>query len=378
MPGTPLRVVIAGGGTAGHVFPAMALAEALLRRAPDNQRQVLFVGSEGGLEADLIPRHGYPMELLRVGKLKGSAWKVRARTLAGLPLALGAALGILHRFKPHVVVGVGGYASAPVVMAASMLRRPVVLLEQNAIPGVTNRVLSRLARHVATSFGHAQGFFPPGKALLLGNPIRAEVSAALLARTGAEEKAAAGEPPCLLVLGGSQGARPVNELVCGALPGLLQEMPGLQVIHQTGPADLERVTARYRELGVTARVEAFFHDMVQAYEPAWLMVGRSGASTISELTLAGLPALLIPYPFAADDHQAKNAQEVSEAGGSLVIPQGELTPEILADRVSRLLSDPARLGQMGRAMRAMARPEAADDVARLVEDLASGARCSLV
>ena len=364
-----LRVIIAGGGTGGHVFPAMALAEALLRRGSGN-REVLFVGSEGGLEADLVPRHGYKIQLLKVGKLKGSAWSVRARTLAGLPLAVGAALGILRRFKPDVVVGVGGYASAPVVMAASLLRLPVALLEQNAVPGVTNRVLSRFARRVVTAFQHAQGYFPAGKAVLLGNPIRAEVAAALLAIKSAQEKAALGEPPCLLVLGGSQGARPVNELVCAALPRLMRQVPGLRVIHQTGPADQERVAARYEELGVEARVEAFIRDMVTAYEPAWLMVGRSGASTVSELTLAGLPALLIPYPFAADDHQAKNAEEVDKAGGAMVLRQAELTPTALADQLATLLSDVGRLRPMTRAMRAVARPNAADDAARLVEDLA--------
>lgn len=370
--GSSLRVVIAGGGTGGHIFPAMALAEALLRRAP-GQRQVLFVGSEGGLEADLIPRHGYQIELLQVGKLKGSAWKVRARTLAGLPLAVGAALGILRRFKPDVVVGVGGYASAPVIMAASLLRRPILLLEQNAVPGVTNRVLSRLARCVVTSFRHAQGFFPPGKAALLGNPIRWEVSEALLARSGAVEKAAAGEPPCLLVLGGSQGARPVNELVCAAAAELAKKVPGLRLIHQTGAADQARVARSYAALGLDAQVEAFIHSMERVYGPAWLVVGRSGASTISELTLAGLPALLIPYPFAADDHQAKNAEEVSEAGGALMLRQEELTPAILADQVSSLLTDVVRLEGMGQAMRASSFPTAAEDVAKLVEKLTEAA-----
>jgi UDP-N-acetylglucosamine--N-acetylmuramyl-(pentapeptide) pyrophosphoryl-undecaprenol N-acetylglucosamine transferase len=223
---------------------------------------------------------------------------------------------------------------------------------------------------VVTAFQHAQGYFPAGKAVLLGNPIRAEVAAALLANKSAQEKAAMGEPPCLLVLGGSQGARPVNELVCAALPRLIREVPGLRVIHQTGPADQERVAARYEELGVEARVEAFIRDMVTAYEPAWLMVGRSGASTVSELTLAGLPALLIPYPFAADDHQAKNAEEVDKAGGARVLRQAELTPETLADQLATLLSDVGRLGPMTQAMRAVARPNAADDAARLVEDLA--------
>ena len=368
MAGGTLRVIIAGGGTGGHVFPAIALAEALLSRGSDHQ--VLFVGGEGGLEADLVPRHGHNLELLRVGKLKGSAWSVRARTLAGLPLAVGAAAGILRRFRPHVVVGVGGYASAPVVMAAALLRLPVILLEQNAVPGITNRVLSRFARRVVTTFQHAGGFFPRGKAILLGNPIRDEVAHPLLARDGAEEKAARGEPPCLLVLGGSQGARPVNELVCEALPTLAARVPGLRVIHQTGAADRDRVAARYAEVGVDATVDAFIHDMVAAYEPAWLMVGRSGASTVSELTLAGLPALLIPYPFAADDHQFYNAEEVGNAGGALVKRQAELTPESLAEIVGGVLNDPGSLQQMEAAMRGAGRPDAAEDAAALVESLA--------
>ncbi len=364
----PLRVVIAGGGTGGHVFPALAVAEALVQR--NSACEILFVGSEGGLEAELFPRAGHPVELLRVGKLKGSAWTVRARTLAGLPLAVGAAMGILRRFSPQVVVGVGGFASAPVVMAASLLRCPVLLLEQNAVPGVTNKVLSRMARQVVTSFRHAEAYLPAGKAVLLGNPARAALAHSLGAQPGVADKARDGEAPCLLVLGGSQGARPVNELVCDAAQELAQGVPGLRFIHQTGPADKEQVARRYEELGIPARVEAFIHQMELVYRPAWLVVGRSGASTISELTLAGLPALLIPYPFAADDHQAKNAAEVVEAGGCLMVRQEELTAESLAHKVGGLLTDPGQLGRMGDAMRAAARPEAAADVARLIEGLA--------
>ncbi len=366
----PIRLIIAGGGTGGHVFPAMALAEATTRR--DAASEVLFVGSEGGLEAELLPSHGYPVELLRVGKLKGSAWRVRLQTLAGLGPAVWAALRIMRRFRPDVVVGVGGYASAPVVMAATLLRRPVALLEQNAVPGVTNRALSHLALRVVTSFQLAATYLPAGKAELLGNPIRAEMVAALGTQPDVQQKAAAGEAPCLLVLGGSQGARAVNELVCAAAPALAAQVPGLRFIHQTGGADEHRVRRAYADAGIQARVEAFIHDMAGAYRPAWLAVSRAGASTISELTLAGVPAVLVPYPYAADDHQAKNAEEVSNAGGALMVRQAALTAESLTATAAGLLTDLGRLGPMSRTMRDLSWPTAADDAARVIEGLCQG------
>ena len=359
-------VVIAGGWTGGHVFPALAVGAALRRDAPDCR--LLFVGSEGGLEADLVPRAGFDIELLSVGKLKGSALRVRLKTLAGLLPAVAAAAASLRRFQPKVVVGVGGFASAPVTMAATLLRLPVVLLEQNSVPGLTNRALSRLARTVVAAFACSADYFPAGKVELLGNPVRPDLQDALLSRTRApgdfDDKG-----PCLVVLGGSQGAHAVNELVASAAPHMAAHAPNLRVIHQTGQTDEQMVNRAYAEADIDAEVHAFVHDMAPLYLQADLMLGRAGATTIAELTVAGVPALFVPYPFAADDHQQKNADELVQAGAALNEAQANLTPDSLGKMLVELLTDPARLGAMSAAMKSRAKPNAARDVAKLVLEM---------
>ncbi|MCC6746676.1 MAG: undecaprenyldiphospho-muramoylpentapeptide beta-N-acetylglucosaminyltransferase [Deltaproteobacteria bacterium] len=357
-----MRVAIAGGGTGGHVFPALAVAEELLARAPGSE--VLFVGSSGGLEERLIPAHGYRLELLKVGKLKGASSVVRMRTLAGLPGALARALGILRRFDPQVLVGVGGFASGPMALAAWLRHCPVVLLEQNAIPGLTNRVLARLASRVVVSFAEATARFPRGRAVLLGNPLRRPLVAAL-ARSGPPH----GAPRSLLVLGGSQGARRVNELMVAAAPAIFRVHPGLRLVHQTGAADETWVAERYREAKLSVEVRPFIDDVAAAYREANLVISRAGATTCAELCLAGKPALLVPYPFAADDHQRANARALESTGGALVLSQQELEPAQLADEVIRLFSDPQLLLRMGAALRTAARPDAAARVVALLEEL---------
>ena len=358
-----MKAVIAGGGTGGHVFPAVALATQLQRQ---HQCEVLLVGSVGGLEERLVPAAGLRLELLRVGKLMGTGALNRARTLAGLPRCLASALRLLRGFSPEVVIGVGGFASGPVVMAASILRIPVVLLEQNSIPGVTNRLLCRLARLVVTSFAGTARHFPAGKAVLLGNPVRPD----LLQAARADRARDAGAPPCLLVLGGSQGARAVNHLVADAAPALLEAVPGLRVIHQTGQADHAWVCARYEEVGLQGAARPFIDDMSRAYLAADLVLGRSGATTIAELCLMGLPSVLVPFPFAVHDHQAHNTADLVEAGGAVMRRQESLTAAELTDLLVELLSDSARLQRMGQAAAGCGFPDAARDVAALVMDIA--------
>lgn len=361
-----MNVVIAGGGTGGHVFPALALATQLQH---EHACEVLLVGSEGGLEQRLVPVHGFRLELLKVGKLMGTGVLGRARTLAGLPLALASALRLLRRFGPAVVVGVGGFASGPVVAAANLLRIPVVLLEQNSIPGVTNRVLCRLAQKVVSSFEGTAKHFPEGKTILLGNPVRPRLLA--LARAG---RSSTDRAPRVLVLGGSQGARAVNHLLADAAPGLFEQLPGLSLVHQTGSADHGWVAARYRVAGLPARVLPFIDDMEQAYGEADLVVGRSGATTIAELCVLGLPSVLIPFPFAADDHQACNAADLVAAGGAVMERQEGLDAPRLAQILVGLLGNPRRLARMGQAAAACGFPHAAGDIANLILGIASGAQ----
>jgi UDP-N-acetylglucosamine--N-acetylmuramyl-(pentapeptide) pyrophosphoryl-undecaprenol N-acetylglucosamine transferase len=378
------RILIAGGGTGGHVFPALALADQLKATAPEVE--LLFVGSVGGMEERLVPAHGYELEVLRVDKLRGGSAAARLAALARLPLALAAAWRLLRRFSPQVVVGLGGYASAPVVLAALARKVPTVLLEQNAVPGTVNRLLARLGRRrpgrhagppfpraprptgplVVTSFRRAARHLPIERTLLLGNPVRRSLLDVLAASP--EKGGAADERPGLLVLGGSQGARAVNELVCAAAPRVLERVPGLRIVHQTGTADLEWVRQRYSDAGLQERVtaEAFIEEMGPAYRQASLVLGRSGATTLAELCVAGLPALLVPYPFAADDHQAENAAELVEAGGALMVRQSELDAARLEHVLCELLLDAPRLKEMGRAMRRCGRPDAAAAIADLL------------
>jgi UDP-N-acetylglucosamine--N-acetylmuramyl-(pentapeptide) pyrophosphoryl-undecaprenol N-acetylglucosamine transferase len=357
-----MRLLIAGGGTGGHVFPALAIAEQLVAEQPD--AALLFVGSAGGLEERLVPARGFALCTLPVGKLKGQGLGAKLRTLVGLGPALGRALRLVRRFRPHVIVGVGGYASAPVVAAGALLRRPVVLLEQNAIPGATNRRLARLADRVVLSFAGSERYFPGARTTLVGNPVRPELAAAFAAQPG---RIAAG--PGLLVLGGSQGAHRLNELVAEIAPALVAAVPGLRLRHQTGDSDLAQVSTRYAGLP-GAHAAAFIDDVAAAYADADLVLSRAGATTLAELALAGKPALLVPYPFAADDHQAANAASFVAASAARVLRQDDLDgPRLLAALVDLLRDDNAR-ARMSAAMIAQARPDAARTVVALLRELA--------
>jgi UDP-N-acetylglucosamine--N-acetylmuramyl-(pentapeptide) pyrophosphoryl-undecaprenol N-acetylglucosamine transferase len=357
----PLRVVIAGGGTGGHVFPAIAVAQALEKN--DSRHQVLFVGSHQGLEAKLVPEYGYELKLLPVGKLRGTSLLGRLRTLSTLPLAVSSALRTLLSFRPHVVLGVGGYASGPIALAAVLLRKPVVLLEQNAIAGATNRGVSLLASRVVTSFEDTVGFAAK-KTVALGNPLRMELLEAL-----SQRKSATGGGRCLLVLGGSQGARRLNELMMAVAPALAAALPELHVIHQTGQADQTRVQEAYRNASLSSDVHAFISDMAAVYQRADFAFCRAGATTCAELAVAGIPAFFVPYPYAASDHQMENARRLCDAGGAVVMRQNELDETILQTTLVELLQDELGLARMSEQIRRQGRPRAADDVVSLLQQL---------
>lgn len=350
-----MRLLVAGGGTGGHVFPGVALAEEVVGRHPDND--VVFVGTPRGLEATVVPAEGFPIELIEVRGLKGKGLFSFLAGLLVLPRALFQCLRILRRWRPDVVVGVGGYASGPTVLAAWMLRIPTAVQEQNALPGITNRLLGPLVGAVFTAFPEAGVFFAPRKVHQLGNPIRRQ----LLDNYMSPSEAHSGQR--LLVFGGSQGAHALNMRVVEALPHLADLRGQLAVTHQTGPRDREAVEKATRACGFEPDVRDFITDMSGAYARADLVVCRAGATTLAELTVCKKPSVLVPFPAAADNHQVKNAQSLVDAGAAVMIEERDLTGELLASEIRAILGNPARREAMARAAGRLGSPQAAGEIA---------------
>jgi UDP-N-acetylglucosamine--N-acetylmuramyl-(pentapeptide) pyrophosphoryl-undecaprenol N-acetylglucosamine transferase len=349
-----VKLVIAGGGTGGHLFPGVAIAEEL--RAREVHAQITFVGTARGIEARVLPGLGWSLELIEVSGLKTVGLAGAIKGLFRLPRAWWQARALLKRLKPDAVIGVGGYASGPVVLAAKLRGIPTAICEQNSIPGLTNKILGRLARRVFLSFEGSKKFFKAKKVVMAGNPVRRDLLARLSA-PGARAPSVDNRVH-VLVSGGSLGAVAVNELAAQALIALSKDHR-LEITHQTGEKDLEVTQARYRDAGVDADCRAFIVDMATTYLAADLVIGRAGATTVAELAIAGKPAVFIPYPFAADNHQELNAQEMADAGAALVFRQSELTADKLVTALRPLLDDPAKRTEMGAAMKALARPGAA-------------------
>ncbi|MFA5699963.1 MAG: undecaprenyldiphospho-muramoylpentapeptide beta-N-acetylglucosaminyltransferase [Desulfuromonas sp.] len=346
-----MKILLSGGGTGGHVFPALALARRALAHNPENA--VLFVGNPRGIEASLVPTHGYPFQGLVCSGFAARSLKHKVDALRELVQAVWQGCGIIRRFSPDVVVGFGGYASMPVVIAAALLRVPVVLHEQNAAAGLANRMAAHWARRICVAFPQTLKAFPAKKVCLSGNPVRAELFGLPYGHTDTMQ---------LLVFGGSQGARPLNDCMVPALGLLLQQFPQLRVVHQTGKAQKEEITQAYNAAGYGDRVEVvdFITDMVGAYAQSTLVVCRAGATTVAELAASGRPALLVPFPQAAADHQTDNAQALVEAGAAVMLAQSALTPETMAAQISRLLQNRSELFMMARRARTVAAKGAAD------------------
>ena len=332
----PLRLLIAGGGTGGHLFPGVAIAEELRARSPD--AAITFVGTRRGIEARVLPDLGWPLELIEISGLKTVGILGALAGLFRIPRALLQARRILVRLAPDAVIGVGGYASGPLVLAARLRGIPTAICEQNSIPGLTNKILGRFVRAVFLSFDESRHFFKPKKILMTGNPVRRDLVQKLLTAPRPEDPDLSNERSFdksvhVLVSGGSQGAVAVNELASEALIALAKTQ-SIVIVHQTGEKDLAATNARYHAAGVDARCSAFIKDMAAAYQDADLVIGRAGATTVAELAIAGKPALFIPYPFAADNHQELNAREMADKGAALMFRQAELTPESLAGGVA--------------------------------------------
>jgi len=357
-----MRLLIAGGGTGGHLFPGVAIAEEL--RARDPAAAVRFVGTRRGIEARVLPELGWELSLIEVSGLKTVGALGALRGLTRLPRALWQARRILREFRPDVVIGVGGYASGPVVLMARLAGIPTAICEQNSIPGLTNKILGRIVRAVFVSFDGTRRFFQPAKTTVSGNPVRRGLAHQLLeARAAAPAGSAPGPAPSpaavhVLVSGGSLGAVAVNPLAADALIALSRTAP-LAIVHQTGDKGLADTVERYRAAGIAAECHAFIKDMAAAYQRADVIVCRAGATTVAELAITGKPAVFIPYPFAADNHQELNARAMADAGAALMFRQSELTADKLADALRPLLADPARRAEMGTRMAALARPAAA-------------------
>ncbi|NNB85459.1 undecaprenyldiphospho-muramoylpentapeptide beta-N-acetylglucosaminyltransferase [Corallococcus exiguus] len=362
-----MKVLIAGGGTGGHLFPGIALAEEVVTRHPANE--VVFVGTEKGLEARVVPKEGYPLELVKVQGLKGKGLIGLLKGLIALPMAFLASFRILSRHKPDVVVGVGGYASGPVVLAAWMMGIPTAIQEQNALPGFTNKVLGRIVKVVFTSFEEARNHFPEAKVQMIGNPIRKKLMDNYLRSSSAHEKFS------VLIFGGSLGARGLNNRVLEALDSLGDVKGQLDIVHQTGKLDLENVTKGYADKGFAdvAQVVEFIDDMSSAYAKADLVICRAGATSLAELTVCKKPSILVPFPHATDNHQEVNARALVDAGAAIMFRESELTGQKLAETLRGLMTDPAKLKQMAKKAGIFGRPAAAKELADVCVDLTTQA-----
>lgn len=350
------HVLIMAGGTGGHVFPALAVARELRERG----LRVSWLGTRAGIEAELVPAQGFELHFVEVGGLRGKGWRVRLAAPWGIARSVGQALRLEGRLAPDAVIGLGGYASGPGGLAAWLRRIPLVIHEQNAVAGTTNRILSRLARRVLQAF---PGVFPRGETT--GNPVRAEITRLpppALRGIGQHPR------PRLLVLGGSLGALAINRLVPRAL-GQLEDGAAFQVRHQCGRDHLDITRAAYAEAGVQAEVEPFIDDMAAAYGWADFVICRAGALTVSELAAAGVGSLLIPFPAAIDDHQTRNAEWLVRGGGARLIQQRDLTAESLAEQLAQLRSRPQTLKEMAERARALAIPDAGARVADACQEV---------
>ncbi len=362
-PNTPPRLMVVGGGTGGHVFPGVAVGQAWLERVVGGE--VVFVGSPKGMEARVIPGLGHPFVAVEARRLKNAGLKERLRSLISMPLAIWRGFKVVRAQDPTAVLGVGGYISGPVVLAAALAGRPCAIAEQNARPGLTNRILGKFVQRVFTAFPEAADGFPQKKVRMLGNPVRADFIAAV------DGAPLPGGSRNVLILGGSQGARALNQKLPPALLQLKQRMPDLVVRHQTGRDKDLPVREAYGD-APDVTVEPFIDDMVQAMLWADLIIARAGATTVAELACIGRPAVFVPFPAAADDHQTANAKSLADHGAAILAPEHTLTTEGLIEQIGGLLEDTATLTAMAEKAKLRGRPEAGAAIVDALCDLAPG------
>ena len=360
----PLSVVVAGGGTGGHLFPGIAVAGAFADRNP--QSRILFVGAGRPLEKDALARAGFPQRIIAIEGIKGRGRWAKMRAMLKIPRAVWHSAGILREARADLVVGLGGYSAGPVALAAWLKGIPVVLCEQNSVPGITNRMLIPLAKRIYVSFDNTRNAAGLAKKRFTGNPVRQQI---LDMRTAPAKE---NDRFTVLVVGGSQGAHAINLAFMEALPHLRQPK-NLGIMHQTGEADRDQVAAAYQASGINAEVKAFFHDMATRYRAADLVVCRAGATTVAELTAMGKAALFVPFPFATDNHQEHNARTLVDQGAAMMLLEGDLSGAVLARQLDALAESPALLADMAARSKALSKPDAAqaivDDCYRLLENI---------
>jgi UDP-N-acetylglucosamine--N-acetylmuramyl-(pentapeptide) pyrophosphoryl-undecaprenol N-acetylglucosamine transferase len=316
--------------------------------------QVLFVGGTQGIENEVIPRHGFPLRTIVASGLRGKDWTGTLLALWTAAKSLRYSRAIIREFQPDLIIGIGGYASGPTVVAGWRQGIPCVLLEPNAKPGLTNKLLGHIATRICVGFPETMSYFPAHKVVYTGNPVTVVPTSSVSPHTS--------DQFTLLAFGGSAGAHRLNQTLPAALPYLGELARRVRIIHQTGKKDQEEVAAAYSRVGIKAEVFSFIHSMAEVYHQAHLVVCRSGATTVAELTVIGVPAILVPYPYATDDHQRANAEVLVRAGAAVMILDQELSGERLAREIKILATDPQRLAAMAKAAAALGRPQAADDV----------------
>lgn len=353
-----MRFVIAGGGTGGHLFPGIAIAEAFIEREMENE--VLFIGTERGIEVRVLAGGKFPLRTIQAMPLKGRSLLGKVKAIWSIPMAMIEAYSILKNFEPQLVLGVGGYASGPTLMVASLLGMKRAIHEQNVIPGMTNRILKWFSQRIFVSFEETKKYFPERKTIVTGNPIRKEIF-----HTGGDVKEIGkrkGDRFTLLIFGGSAGAHRINQAMMEALDHFQEMKSFLRFFHQTGREDVDWVSKGYQEKGFDAVVRPFFEDMATYYRITDLVVCRSGASTVAELAICGKAAVLIPYPHAAHNHQVINAQKLVDLGAARMIRDEELNGTSLAQTIHHLYDHPDERTQMEEQIRLVGKPRAAQEI----------------
>ncbi len=347
-----MNIMIAGGGTGGHLFPGIAIAQEFQKRSPDNN--IIFLGHKNGIESRILPKLKFPLKTIPVRGFKGKSIFKKICSVFSIPVSLLKAAYYLKRFHTETVIGLGGYISFPAVVAGSALGIRTVIHEQNSIPGLSNRILGRLADRVFISYEESRIFFQKHKTLLSGMPVRNQL----------KKKPSPGKekPFCIFILGGSQGAREINHAVMAALPFLAGFEDRIRFIHQTGQSEINMLKENYNKSGFSAQVSAFIDDMFSCYNQAHIVISRAGASTLAELALCSKASVLIPYPFAAADHQAKNAEAFVDRGAALMINSRDLNGKTLATAIKDLEKDRDKLQKMETRAKTLSMPEASKTI----------------
>jgi UDP-N-acetylglucosamine--N-acetylmuramyl-(pentapeptide) pyrophosphoryl-undecaprenol N-acetylglucosamine transferase len=366
-----MRVIIAGGGTGGHLFPGLAVAEELKNR--DDSTEVIFVGTEYGIEARVVPREGYPIKFLRAEGLVGVSTVKKAKAIVTTFFSIADSYKIIQTVRPDIVIGVGGYASGAAMLTAYLMSIPTMILEQNSIPGLTNKILGRFVRAVCITYQESISFFPKAKTYLTGNPVRMQILKGDIEsayRLFSLERGLF----TIFIFGGSSGAKSINMAIVNALNNMYDLKDKIQFLHQTGIRDYENIRESYRKTGFKGTITPFIYQMGEAYAVADIVVSRAGATTLAELTALGKPAILIPYPYAAGQHQELNARKLLEMGAAKMIRDSELKGESLANSIREMYTNETMRAEMQRNSRSVGRPEACSKVVDIAMSLVKNSK----